>query len=109
MESQTDKNRPHKGTLIIRKARPGELAYILGELPAIPPLREDGFINLWPGLPGPRFSWCFPPEWVETFFRGTGEVDIVGEPICFSTRTWYLSDILGQTEHLELRLQAEEL
>ena len=107
MVSAADADKPGEGTIIIRKANPGEIALVLPELPPTPPESGTRIHHFGPQTMGPAFEWCFPSEWVETFFPGYHD-SVDGEFISFTARTWKLADILDQAEHMKLRLQGKD-
>jgi len=95
-----------KGKIIIRRARPGELALLLGEPPVLPEPDFESSLSL--ELHGPKFEWRFPVPWVEAYFPGDYNPDVYD----FNSRTerwWPLTDIHGQTDQIELLLGPEKL
>jgi hypothetical protein len=115
--SEVETANPGVGKLIIRKAKPGEVALILPDLPPIV-TEADGATSPFCGencvyvgasdMVGPQFEWCFPPEWVELFFPGTYDADNHD----FNSQTewsWWLSNILGQSEEVELKMASKGL
>jgi hypothetical protein len=95
-----------EGKLIIRKARPGEIAFLLGELPGMAESDSEGIDPA--EVHGPEFEWCFPTPWVETYFPGRYD-DEYHDFNSATDRWWLLTDILGQAGQIELTLGPEEL
>lgn len=95
-----------EGKLIIRKARPGELGLLLGELPGLAESDSEGIDPT--EIHGPEFDWCFPTPWVETYFPGRYD-DEYHDFNSSTDRWWRLTDILDQAGQIELPLGPEEL
>lgn len=94
------------GGLIIRRARPGEAAFILNDIHTPVALSGRGWSSL--DVYGPSFAWSFPASWVEAFFPG----EYRGDEHDFDSQTerrWLLSEVLEQAEQLTLRLNCDDL
>jgi len=95
-----------EGKIIIRKARPGELAFLLGEPPIIAERDFEGFVGM--EYHGSKFEWCFPEPWVESFFPGDYDADDHD----FNSQTqyvWMLSTVLREEGRIVLPLGPEYL
>lgn len=95
-----------EGKLIIRRGRPGEVAFILGEPPDLSKANCEW--STIAEMHGPHFEWAFDIPWVEAFFPG----DYDPETHDFNSQTersWPLGAILGQEGQIELPLGPEEL
>ncbi len=96
-----------EGKFIIRKARPGELAFLVEQMPILTRSTKSEGVDPTE-MHGLEFEWYFPVSWVETYFPGRYD----GEDHDYNSSTeryWKFSEVQGQRGEIELPLGPEEL
>ena len=88
-----------EGKLIIRRALPGDTAFILDGKNHEPRAEVDEIIS--EETHDPDFAWCFPAEWVEAFLPGEYNPDY-HHFHSETHRSWRLSDLRGLADQIEL-------